>query len=412
MNDALLLQPHRTVVDPGHLAAVRAVLTAPAAHQPAWADHPDLSPSRRRLGELPALVAESEVDELRQRLAAVATGDAVLLQAGDCAESFDECDAAHVNAKLDNLDRLSAQFGVVAGQDVLAVGRLAGQFAKPRSHPTERVGELELPSVTGHNVHSEAADPTARQHDPTRMLRAHRLSEDVLVRVDHRRREGLRPVAGHRRFGPWTSHEALLLDYEVPQLRPTAGGGLLLSSTHLPWVGERTRAVTGAHVALLAAVTNPVAAKIGPNATPDAVVGLCARLDPDRAPGRLTLIARMGHRDVSTRLAPIAAAVRAAGHPVMWLCDPMHGNTTAVAGTKTRRLTDIVAEVRGFRRALAEVGVPAGGLHLETSATEVTECIGGAVRDPRFLGLRYTTLCDPRLSPGQALEVINAWGAA
>jgi 3-deoxy-7-phosphoheptulonate synthase len=221
---------------------------------------------------------------------------------------------------------------------------------------------------------------------------------------------GVRAHPSRSGTGPFTSHEALVLDYERPQVRhdPVSGDDHL-TSTHLPWIGDRTAAPGQAHVALLARVANPVACKVGPTATPDRLRRLCALLDPDRSPGRLTLVSRMGRDRVRTLLAPLVAAVRDAGHPVVWLCDPMHGNTVRTPdGTKTRMLADVVAEVRAFGEVLAAAGLHAGGLHLETAATTVTECVGADVPGPGALAARYESPCDPRLNPAQARAVIAA----
>jgi len=355
-------------------------------------------------------VSEAEVTELRDRLAAVAAGEAVVLQAGDCAESFEECSQEHVVAKLANLDRLSAKFAFNNGKSVVMIGRLGGQFGKPRSSPTELHGDVEIPAFLGHIVNSEASNAVAREPDPARMLKARELSKNVLTAVLRQREKGSPPVAGSNRFGPWASHEALLLHYELPQLRRSQmGEGMILGSTHLPWVGERTRQIDGAHVAMLSSIRNPVGCKLGPNVTAEEAVELCSVLDPSREAGRLVLICRMGTGRIEASLPAVVEAVGSAGHQAVWLCDPMHGNTVTVnGGTKTRRLADIICECRKFCEIMNRLGVPAGGLHLETSHMEVTECLGGTVRDSRLLSLRYTTLCDPRLSPSQALEVINA----
>ncbi|MEU7530702.1 3-deoxy-7-phosphoheptulonate synthase [Saccharothrix sp. NPDC042600] len=376
-----------------------------AAQQPTWSDHPDYDTSRATLGSAPALVGVAEVDELRRALAAVAAGHAQVLQIGDCAESFHETDEAHVRAKLALLHRLSDALAADSGQEVVRIGRLGGQFAKPRSRPVERVGERTLPAFRGHLVNSEEPSDEARRHDPRRMVRAYELSERVLavVRADRACRAEDFPA------GPWASHDALVMDYETALVRDIEGRRVL-TSTHLPWIGDRTRDPGSAHVALLSAVDNPVACKIGPSATPASVAALCGRLDPERVPGRLTLIARLGVDDVEDLLPPIVAAVRRRGHPVVWLSDPMHGNTFTLGdGLKTRRLADLVEEAVRFRRVVRRAGAHPGGLHLETATADVTECLGGAVTDAARVPLRYTTLCDPRLNPDQAAELVRRW---
>jgi 3-deoxy-7-phosphoheptulonate synthase len=381
----------------------------PAVQQPHWLRHPAHPRVRGTLAELAPLVTPAELAALRGALAEVAAGCARLLQAGDCAESFYECTPGHTAARLAVLDRLADALGARTGVPVVRVGRIAGQFAKPRSSPTEVCGGVTLPAFRGHMVNSEVPTVAARAHDPRRMVWAYQASArtSAWVAEARARREQLSgAVSG---TGPWTSHEALVLDYETGLVRPyPATGEPFLGSTHLPWVGERTRQPENAHVRLLAAVTNPVGCKVGPTTTAADLLRLCTLLDPRRAPGRLVLIARMGAGVVEEVLPGLVAAVAAAGHRPVWLCDPMHGNTvTAASGCKTRYLATIVAEARAFERVLERAGQVPGGLHLETAAGEVTECVGGAVRDERALNGTYTTLCDPRLNPEQALELLD-----
>ncbi|WP_236048428.1 3-deoxy-7-phosphoheptulonate synthase [Paractinoplanes ovalisporus] len=366
----------------------------PAREQPDWRDHPELSRIRAELRSREPLVTESEIAAARAGIAKVAAGEALLLQAGDCAESFAESGPEHTAAKVAALTGLSDLLSLSTGRPVMRFARMAGQYAKPRSSPTEMVGGVEMPTFRGHIVNAPEADPAARAADPERLLLAYAHSSRVLAAMPD---------------GPWVSHEALLLDYEGPQVRPGATGDLLLASTHLPWIGERTRQADHAHVAMLAAVANPVACKVGPTASPESVVDLCARLDPDRRPGRLTLIARMGAGRVAEALPPIARAVRQAGHPVVWLSDPMHGNTVrAKSGEKTRHLDSMIAEAVLFRVSLERLGLHPGGLHLEVAAADVTECVGGNVPGEDALRRRYESLCDPRLNPSQARELITS----
>ncbi|WP_079086071.1 3-deoxy-7-phosphoheptulonate synthase [Streptomyces silvensis] len=398
----------------GHPAAPAALLTTtPAPHggaegpgqEPHWSHHPALPGVIARLAAAPPLVDATETRRLRAALASVARGERLVLQAGDCAESLAECDPDRAAHRVAVLVALGDHLQRGSGREVVRIGRMAGQFAKPRSRPTERVGGRELPAFRGHMVNSEEATPTARRPDPRRMLRAY----DASAHVFHALREQRHPHTGVD--GPWASHEALIRDYEAALVRSTPGTGPpLLTSTHLPWVGERTRGPGSPHVALLASVANPVACKIGPTATPDDVLLLCRVLDPDRTPGRLTLIVRMGRARIARTLPPLVAAVRRAGHPVVWLCDPMHGNTVrAAGGRKTRYLPDLIAEAAAFRTVLDRQGQHAGGVHLEVAADEVTECVGGPVHREDQLGERYTTLCDPRLNPEQARRLLNTW---
>ncbi|MEU3526778.1 3-deoxy-7-phosphoheptulonate synthase [Streptomyces sp. NPDC038707] len=370
-----------------------------AAQQPTWAD-PDVRDAVcADLAERPALVDVAELRALKAELAAVARGEGLVLQAGDCAESFAECTPEHTRAKADAVQRLADRLADATGARTVPIGRIAGQFGKPRSSDTERVGERELPSFRGHIVNAPEPTDGARRHRAERMLEAYRTSHGAATEL---RRRASRV---------WTSHEALVLDYEVPLVRfDDNDAQWYLGSTHLPWIGERTRQSDGAHVRLLADVLNPVACKVSGAAAQDELLRVCNLLDPEREPGRLTLIARFGADRVRDRLPEVARAVRAAGHPVVWLCDPMHGNTyTAVDGHKTRRLSTVQDEVRGFVAALREAGVRPGGLHLEAAADAVTECVGGDVPDEQHLAERYTSLCDPRLNPGQAAAVVDTF---
>lgn len=363
----------------------------PATQQPPWPDRRARA-FRARLTRLDGLVTPAEVAALRAELAEVATGRRLVLQAGDCAEPFAECGPRHVFPKAALIDRLAAALG---GDDlpVVRVGRLGGQFAKPRSHPTEVVDGVELPVYRGDLVNAPQPDARARRADPARLVAGYHAARSVT--------EFLRRHQPRLR----TSHEALVLDYELPMVRLDERGVPLLTSTHWPWVGDRTRDVHGAHVRLLASVANPVACKVGPGTRPDELRALCDRLDPEREPGRLTLIARLGADRVSALLPPLVAAVRAAGHPVIWLCDPLHGNTVTTAdGRKARLVEAVVREVADFRATVHVAGGVAGGLHLETTPDEVEECGWDDVPTGPYL-----SLCDPRLNPGQALAVIAAW---
>ncbi|MEU6995013.1 3-deoxy-7-phosphoheptulonate synthase, partial [Streptomyces sp. NPDC046465] len=294
------------------------------------------------------------------------------------------------------------------GKPVLRVGRIAGQFAKPRSKPTEIIDGVELPVFRGHMVNGPEPDAESRRPDPLRILTGYMAAGDIIEHLGWRER-----AAGRDVVEPlvWTSHEALLLDYETPMLRTDDKGRLFLGSTHWPWIGERTRQVEGAHVALLAEVSNPVACKVGPSMEVADLLALCERLDPWRDPGRLTLIARMGADAVTERLPRLVEAVREAGHPAIWLSDPMHGNTvTAPGGYKTRLVDTVSREITGFVEAVRAAGGVAGGLHLETTPDDVTECAATEAGLPT-VGERYTSCCDPRLNPAQALTTVSAWPA-
>ena len=301
-----------------------------------------------------------------------------MLQAGPCAESFRD-DPRDVDALLALLRALAAG----AGAGTVTIGRLAGQYAKPRSAATELVdGEL-LPVFRGHAVHDDAAIASMRRPDPSRLLETYRRSAATRLRAG----------------ALFTSHEALLLEYEEALTRRW-GDAWYATSAHTLWVGDRTRAVDGAHVAFLADVANPIAVKLGPSAAADDVAELCRRLNPERVPGRLTLVTRLGASRVDAVLPSLIAG--AAGEPVRWLCDPMHGNTRCEAGgRKFRRVADMIAEVRA---TVAAHGPAFGGLHLEVTAEDVLECVDDEVPP----GRRYTSLCDPRLNPAQAHRLVGA----
>ncbi|MET9437044.1 3-deoxy-7-phosphoheptulonate synthase [Streptomyces sp. NPDC006551] len=378
----------------------------PALQQPDWAHHPRLDTARAHLRRMPALVDIEAVHRLRSLLSEAAAGHLQIVQAGDCAEDPAEATPEDVARKTALLDVLAGTMKLASGRPVLRVGRLAGQFGKPRSRPTETVNGVELPVYRGHLVNRPEPDAELRRPDPDHLLSGYRAASDTMHYL------GWRGTAGRRsEFGVpvWTSHEALLLDYELPMLRREPDGSLLLASTHWPWVGERTRQPDGAHIALLAAVSNPVAVKVGPGMTPQELLALCERLDPERSPGRLTLIARMGAENAPRKLPALVEAVTAAGHPVLWLSDPMHGNTVSgPEGLKTRLVETVVCEIQAFQDAVCAGGGVAAGLHLETTPEAVTECVSDAVALDR-IGDKYLSFCDPRLNPQQAVEVTSAW---
>jgi 3-deoxy-7-phosphoheptulonate synthase len=360
--------------------------------------------AREALSNSPPLVRAENVHEFRALLARAAAGEFTIVQSGDCAEDPAECTPVYVARKIALLDMLAGVLKMTTGKPVLRVGRIAGQFGKPRSKPTERVGGVDLPVYRGHMVNSPEPDPLLRQPDPARLLTGYDAASAAMGYLC--RRTGQRqPVEA----SVWSSHEMLLLDYEVPMLRRDEDGRWLLTSTHWPWIGNRTNQVDGAHAALLATIENPVACKVGPDMVADELVALCRRLDPFRTPGRLSLIARMGAGTVAERLPPLVAAVREAGHPVVWLTDPMHGNTVnGPNGLKTRFLETVVREVVEFQRAVSAGGSRPGGLHLETTPDDVTECV---VNESMInhVGDKYTSFCDPRLNPKQAISVVSAW---
>lgn len=369
-----------------------------AAQQPTWPNEQQADRVRQTLAGLPGLVSSEEIDELRELLREVAHGERTIVQAGDCAEDPAECNPAQLATKLQLLGALTEELAAVAGLPCTGIGRIAGQFAKPRSHAEETVNGHRLPAFRGLIVNDPAPNLAARTHDPRRLVAGYHAAAAAIGFL----RGQPRPV--------WTSHDALVLDYELPLLRRRPDGRLLLSSTHFPWIGDRTRQLTGAHVQLLRRIDNPVACKVGPAIGPAELLALCELLDPEREPGRLTLIARLGAGVAERRLPPLVEAVQAAGHPVIWLCDPMHGNTVRTPdGRKSRVFAQIEQEIGEFCRAVRGAGGVAGGLHLETTPAAVAECVWSAEDLVGLDGRHYTTLCDPRLNAEQAVRAVRAW---
>jgi 3-deoxy-7-phosphoheptulonate synthase len=424
----------------------------PAEQQPEWPDEAALDQAVKQLSALPPLVFAGEARALTSSLAEVAAGRAFLLQAGDCAESFHDFSADNIRDKLRVILQMAVVLTYGAGVPVVKLGRIAGQFAKPRTSPTERVGDLELPSFRGHIVNDDAPTPEARTPDPQRLLAAYHQSASTLnllrafvkggfadlSQVHAWNQQFVASSAEGRRYDEiageieralrfmracgihlsdeaalqqvdfWTSHEALLLGYEEALTRrDSLTGDWYDCSAHLLWVGERTRDPEGAHVEFLRGVHNPLGIKVGPSATADEVLALCDRLNPGRVPGRITLITRMGAARIASALPPLLAAVHGSGHPVVWACDPMHGNTFSSAhGRKTRHFEDVMAEIVGFFAAHAAEGTWPGGIHVELTGDDVTECLGGAEEiQEDHLNLRYTTTCDPRLNARQSLDL-------
>ena len=420
----------------------------PAKQQPTWPDTDALAQVSAALGTLPPLVFAGECDVLRQRMADAANGEAFVLMGGDCAETFAAATADNIRDRIKTLLQMSVVLTYGASMPVVKVGRIAGQFAKPRSKDTETRGETTLPAYRGDLVNDFDFSPAARIPDPQRLLRAYHTSSATLnlvraftqggfadLRFVHEWNRGFIANSANaryeklakdidkamrfmdacgvdfeelRRVDVWAGHEALVLDYERPLTRIDSRTGLpYATSGHFVWVGERTRDIGGAHLDFVSRVTNPVGIKVGPTADPAEVIEMARLVDPDGLPGRLTLITRMGAQRVREALPPIVQAVTDAGIDVTWVCDPMHGNTfESSSGFKTRRFDDIVEEVRGFFEVHQALGTIPGGLHVELTGNDVTECLGGAMHvEDRDLELRYETLCDPRLNHQQSLEL-------
>ncbi|WP_258047215.1 3-deoxy-7-phosphoheptulonate synthase [Streptomyces sp. SM13] len=376
-------------------------LRLPACQQPAWENSERARECRRRLQTLPGLVSSAEVERLRHLLVQCATGALTVIQVGHCAEQPLESHPGAVRRMAGLIDALAGTWQFITGAPAVRVGRMAGQYAKPRSAPTESVDGSELDVFRGHMVNRPGPDAQERRHLPEHMLHCYHSAERVMTEL--RRMEG----PPHYRPAVWTSHEALILDYELALLRRDRAGATLLTSTHWPWIGERTRQLDGAHVQLLASVSNPVACKIGPTATPEDIGGLCRALNPDNVPGRLTLISRMGADVVGDLLPPLVKVATDLRCPVLWMCDPMHANTRRHNGVKTRFVCDVRTELRLFYECVAAAGAIPAGVHLEATPSDVAECVseGCEVQGDAH---HYTTLCDPRLNPGQALDVVQS----
>jgi 3-deoxy-7-phosphoheptulonate synthase len=417
--------------------------------QPTWPDPARLRSVTAELAAMPPLVFPGECDLLRQRLAAVARGEAFVLQGGDCAETFAGATAAAVRAKLETLLQMAVVLTYAASIPVVKIGRMAGQFAKPRSRPTEVRDGVELPAYRGDAVNGVDFTAQARTPDPGRLLRAYHSSAVIMnlcrafaaggdaglgqvhawnkdfVRASPagQRYEVLageidRALAFMRACGTdpgelrsvelFSSHEMLLLDYENALTRQGPGGdaGYDLSA-HFLWIGERTRAIGGPHVEFAAGLRNPLGVKLGPQAVPADALAMVDRLNPGGEAGRLTFITRMGAGRVRAALPPLIKAVTAAGAPVAWVCDPMHGNTfEAPGGYKSRRLRDVLDEVRGFFEVHRSLGTHPGGIHIEFTGDDVTECVGGSHELAEAdLHQRYETACDPRLNRSQSLDL-------
>jgi len=440
----------RRLADLAMLAELaEAVRALPADQQPTWPDPGALNEVTAHLATLPPLVFAGECDALRDQMAKVARGEAFLLQGGDCAETFADLSADVVRDKIKTILQMAVVLTYAASVPVVKVARMAGQYGKPRSNGLEARDGVELPSYRGDAVNDLAFDVGSRTPDPARLLRAYHSAAATLnlirafvhggyadlrqvhawntdfvrdsragQRYDRLAREIDRAMAFMKAIGAdapsltgvdlYSSHEALLLDYELPLTRIDSRTRLPYDvSGHMVWIGERTRRLDGAHVEFASRVRNPVGVKLGPSTRPEDAVALAEKLDPEREPGRLTFITRMGAEAVRDVLPPIVEKVRAAGIEVAWVTDPMHGNTYATEnGHKTRHLDQVVDEVRGFFEVHRTLGTVPGGIHVELTGDDVTECLGGGEELLEAdLFDRYETACDPRLNRSQSLEL-------
>ena len=369
----------------------------PARQMPEYADEAAVRAVEARLATAAPVVQSEDSAKLRDAVAGLAMGSGFLLQGGDCAESFDDPVAEQVAGIVGLFDAMAGQLHPAVNGALIEIARIAGQFAKPRSATTESHEGVTLPAYRGDIVNGAAFEPEARRADPLRMMRAHMQSVGTAASL-----AAMRGAAGPI----FTSHEALLLPYEEALTRRDAAGRWWATSGHMLWLGDRTRQADGAHVEYLRGIENVVGVKCGPSLGADELLRLVERLDPRNCAGKLVLIGRFGAKRIGEALPPLMRAVREEGRAVVWTIDPMHGNTTMSGKRKVRRLPDILAEIDAFFAIARAEGVHGGGIHLEMSALDVTECIGG--RGPASideLEKNWLTACDPRLNAGQAIDL-------
>ena len=420
-----------------------------AAQQPAWPDQGALESAITTLRTLPPLVFAGECDNLKARVADAAAGRAFWLQGGDCAETFSGATADSIRNRIKTILQMAAVLQYGASLPVIKVGRMAGQFAKPRSNDVEVRGDISLPAYRGDAVNDLEFTAAARTPDPQRLVRVYNTSSATLnlvraftqggfadLRLVHEWNKGFvkdsqigaryeamaneigRALDFMRSAGVnpeefktvdfFASHEALILEYEKALTRIDSRTGLPYDvSAHFVWIGERTRQLDGAHIDFAKKIRNPIGVKLGPKTTADDALTLIKELNPDREPGRLTFITRMGAGKIRELLPPLVKAVSDSGAEVLWVCDPMHGNTyEAPSGYKTRRFDDVLDEVRGFFEVHQKLGTHPGGIHIELTGDDVTECVGGGEEiSHEDLATRYETACDPRLNHTQSLEL-------
>jgi 3-deoxy-7-phosphoheptulonate synthase len=437
-----------TAADLLKAAGVDSYLAFEARQQPQWPDAEALAVAVAQLRVKPPLVFAGEADVLREHLAAVARGEAFVLHGGDCAESFAEATADRIRNKIKTILQMAVILTYGASLPVIKIGRMAGQYAKPRSSDDETRDGVTLPAYRGDIVNRIGFTPEERTPDPARLVEAYNTSAATLnlirafthggfadLRLVHEWNKGFTRNPAYSKYEQtageidravrfmgaaggdfdalktvdlFSSHEALLLDYERALTRiDSRTGDPYDCSAHLLWIGDRTRQLDGAHVEFMSTIKNPIAVKLGPATAPSEALALIERLNPDSIPGRLTFVARMGADKVRDVLPAIVEAVRDAGSPVAWLTDPMHGNTfTSISGYKTRRFETILDEVRGFFEVHKAAGTTPGGIHIELTGDDVTEVMGGTEEiDDTGLAERYETLVDPRLNHQQSLEM-------
>jgi len=430
-------------------AAAETWRTRLARQQPNWPDAAAVDTAAAELRSYPPLVFAGECDLLKDRLAQVARGEAFVLQGGDCAETFAGVTADAIRSKLKTLLQMAAVLTYAGSVPVVKIGRIAGQYGKPRSKDTETREGVTLPAYRGDSVNGFDFTPEDRVPDPWRMVRMYHssaatlnlvrafttggyadlhqvhawnrdfvaaspsgeryelLAAEIQRALDFMRACGVDPEQT-RTVEFFSSHEGLLLEYEAALTRTDSRTGTSYNTSgHFVWIGERTRDLDGAHIDYFSKIRNPIGIKLGPGTTPDDALAYLAKLNPQREPGRLSFIIRMGAGKVRDKLPALVEKVTAEGHQVAWICDPMHGNTfEAPSGHKTRRFDDVLDEVKGFFEVHRELGTHPGGIHVELTGDDVTECVGGgdeiAFGD---LGTRYESACDPRLNRSQSLDL-------
>lgn len=420
-----------------------------AAQQPNWPDKAALENAVETLKKLPPLVFAGECDDLKAKIATAQEGKAFWLQGGDCAETFNAATADSIRNRIKTILQMAAVLQYFASLPVIKVGRMAGQFAKPRSKDTETRGDVTLPAYRGDAVNDIEFTENARKPDPNRLVQVYNTSSSTLNLVraftqggfaDLRRvHEWNKGFVSDPRFGAryeqmaseigraldfmasagvnpesfksvdfYSSHEALILEYEKALTRiDSRTGNPYDVSGHFIWIGERTRQLDGAHMDFAAKIHNPIGIKLGPKTTPEDVLALANKLNPNNEAGRLTFITRMGAKEIREKMPPLVEAAKKANLKVLWISDPMHGNTyEAASGYKTRNFDDVLDEVRGFFEVHKKAGTHPGGIHIELTGDDVTECVGGGEQiSDADLAMRYETACDPRLNHTQSLEL-------
>lgn len=442
--------PFETVVqaDESVIAGLDYWRTLPIKQQPEWPNAAGVAAASDRIAALPPLVFAGEVDQLRERLALAASGGAFLLQGGDCAETFEAATADKIRSRVQTILQMAVVLTYGASMPVIKMGRMAGQFAKPRSSDFETRNGVTLPAYRGDIVNGYDFTEESRTANPERLVQGYHTAASTLnliraftqggfadLREVHRWNQGFAANPANARYDKmakeidraisfmkatgtdfealktvefYTGHEGLLMDYERPMTRIDSRTGTPYNtSSHFIWIGERTRDLDGAHVDFLSRTRNPIGVKLGPTTSPDDMLRLIDKLDPEREPGRLTFITRMGAGKIRDALPPLLEAIKGADATPLWVTDPMHGNgITTPNGYKTRRFDDVVDEVKGFFEAHRAAGTYAGGIHVELTGDDVTECLGGSEHiDEADLATRYESLCDPRLNHMQSLEL-------